>query len=98
MVNYMDHGFEQYTVAIRWSWGTDGLLHITAQRLIIAPYRILEGSGFIIIAPYQILEDMRFIIIAPYRRLEGCGFMDRTIARHDYCAGIDYCTLPDIGG
>ena len=49
---------------------------ITAQGYIIAPYQILESSGFIIIAPYQILEDNEFMIIAPYRRLEGCGFMD----------------------
>ena len=27
MVDYMDHGFELYTVATRLSWGTDGLQH-----------------------------------------------------------------------
>ena len=43
MVDYMDHDFEQYIVAIGLSRGTNGL-------------------------------------------------------RHDYCARIDYCTLPDIRG
>ena len=43
MVDYMDHGFEQYTMDTGLSQGTDGL-------------------------------------------------------RHDYCARIDYYTLPDIGG
>ena len=43
MVDYIDHDFEQYTVATGLSRGTDGL-------------------------------------------------------RHDHCAGINYCTLPDIGG
>ena len=27
MVDYMDHGFEQYTVAIGLSRGTDGIWH-----------------------------------------------------------------------
>ena len=27
MVDYMDHGFEQYTVATELSWGTNRLRH-----------------------------------------------------------------------
>ena len=78
MVDYMDHSFELYTVATRLSQGTDGLRHDYCAGIDFAPYRILDGSGFIIISPYRILEGSEFMISVPYRRLEGSRFMDST--------------------
>ena len=76
MVNYIDYGF---WITTQWSRDCHGVQMdydmITAQGLIIAPSRLLEGNGFLISAPYQLLEGSRFLIIAPYQILEGSGFL-----------------------
>ena len=47
---------------------------ITVQGLITAPYRILEGSGFMDSVPYRILEGNGFLDRAPYWISEGNEF------------------------
>ena len=63
----MDHGFKLYTVATGLSQGTDGLQHYYCTEIDYCTLPRLEGSRFIIIAPYRILEGSGFIDSAHYR-------------------------------
>ena len=64
MVDYMDHDFEQYTVATGLSHGIDGLRHDYYASIDYCTLPDIRSSGFMDSAPYQ--------------RLEGSIFMDST--------------------